>query len=469
MQVSGQIGGEGGQVRVGPGGQGLAHPQRELALVQHAPHERGLEDAGDAVPVGVRGPQVAAAGCGPVSLSRHGLHLRPGQLSPRIRTSTSGEAHTPRVSFDPLAPYGPVIESTVRVVTWNVWGRFGADWAGRQAGLESAAAAAAAPDLVCLTESWRQAGVTQASLVAGLLGWIITASPGTGSRTGGCRVFGLVSRWPMSEPERRPLRALDGAGAGVAVHVSVAGERGPIQLFAVMLDYPLGASGIRQGQVRQLAEFVAETAPRRDLVVVCGDFNAGPDSDEIRLLTGRSASVVPGMVFYDAWEVAGDGSPGFTWSNRNPLAALGLFPTGGSTTSCPRGRGAGEPGTRCVLAARRAAGRGAADLRPLRGGGRPPLLSAAGRALRARFVSQLGTGGRGWPGYAPRIGSVPAPEGFMSAGTGQAGGSPSARAPAGRARPRRRMRPRRARRGPGITGWSGSPTACPGSARSTTS
>ena len=70
-----------------------------------------------------------------------GLHLRPGQLSPRIRTSTTGEAHTPRVSFDPLAPYGPVIESTVRVVTWNVWGRFGADWAAREAGLESAAAA----------------------------------------------------------------------------------------------------------------------------------------------------------------------------------------------------------------------------------------------------------------------------------------------------------------------------------------
>ena len=119
---------------MGPGGQGLAHPQRELALVQHALHERGLEDAGYAVPVGVRGPQVAAAGCGLVSLSRHGLHLRPGQLSPRIRTSTTGEAHTPRVSFDPLAPYGPVIESTVRVVTWNVWGRFGADWEGRQDG-----------------------------------------------------------------------------------------------------------------------------------------------------------------------------------------------------------------------------------------------------------------------------------------------------------------------------------------------
>ena len=29
------------------------------------------------------------------------------------------------MSFGPPAPYGPVIESTVRVVTWNAWGRFG--------------------------------------------------------------------------------------------------------------------------------------------------------------------------------------------------------------------------------------------------------------------------------------------------------------------------------------------------------
>ncbi len=261
------------------------------------------------------------------------------------------------MSFDPLAPYGPVIESTVRVLTWNVWGRFGADWEGRQAGLE-AAVAAAAPDLVCLTESWRQAGVTQAGLVAGRLGLDHHCFAGDWEQDGWVSGVGLVSRWPMSEPERRPLRAPDGRGTGVAVHVSVAGERGAIQLFTVLLDYPLGASGIRQAQVRQLAEFVAETAPRRDLVVVCGDFNAGPDSDELRMLTGRSASAVPGMVFYDAWEVAGDGSPGFTWSNRNPLAALGLLPDRRFDyilSAWPRRGGAGHP-VRCSLLGVRPAG-----------------------------------------------------------------------------------------------------------------
>ena len=83
------------------------------------------------------------------------------------------------------------------------------------------------------------------------------------------------------------------------------------------------ASAVRQDQVRQLVQFVQEGAPRRDPVIVCGDFNAGPDSDEIRMLTGGAATVAPGKVFYDSWEIAGDSSAGCTWSNptRSPPSA----------------------------------------------------------------------------------------------------------------------------------------------------
>jgi hypothetical protein len=44
------------------------------------------------------------------------------------------------------------------------------------------------------------------------------------------------------------------------------------------------------------------------------------------MLTGRSETPVPGLVFYDAWELAGDRTAGYAWSNRNPLAASGLYP-----------------------------------------------------------------------------------------------------------------------------------------------
>jgi endonuclease/exonuclease/phosphatase family metal-dependent hydrolase len=261
------------------------------------------------------------------------------------------------MSFNPYAPYGALAESTVRVVTWNVWGRYGADCEARQVALEQTLEQTA-PDLVCLVEAWRQGDSTQPGRVAARLGLAHHRFVGDWEQEDWVSGIGFVSRWPMTEPRRRLLRAQDGSGFGQAVHVAVAGECGSIQLFAVMLDYPLDASGLRQHQVRQLVRFIAETASPQDPVVVCGDFNAGPDSDEIRMLTGRSAPAAPGMVFYDAWEVAGDGSPGFTWSNRNPLAAIGLYPDRRFDyifSAWPRRGGVGHP-TGCSLLGVRAPG-----------------------------------------------------------------------------------------------------------------
>jgi len=90
------------------------------------------------------------------------------------------------VSFDPHAPYGPVVTSTIRVVTWNVWGRYGTDREARQTALEEALVAAA-PDLVCLVEAWRQGDQTQPGRAGSRPGWAcrITGSQATGRRKTG--------------------------------------------------------------------------------------------------------------------------------------------------------------------------------------------------------------------------------------------------------------------------------------------
>jgi endonuclease/exonuclease/phosphatase family metal-dependent hydrolase len=246
------------------------------------------------------------------------------------------------VTFDPYAPYGPLVESTVRVVAWNVWGRYG-DWEQRQAGIEEVVAGTA-PDLVCLAESWSAPGGTQAARIAERLGVEHSLFVGDWEVEDWVSGLGVVSRWPVITSERRRLLA-EGA-AGDAVFVSIDGPRGPIQLFVAALDYPLDASRRRQIQVRQLTDFVQERAGRRHPIVVCGDFNAGPDADEMRMLTGRSETLAPGLVFYDAWEVAGDGSPGYTWSNDNPLAAVGLYPNRRFDyvlSAWPRAGGVGHP------------------------------------------------------------------------------------------------------------------------------
>jgi endonuclease/exonuclease/phosphatase family metal-dependent hydrolase len=254
------------------------------------------------------------------------------------------------MSFDPYAPYGSLVESTVRFVTWNVWGRFGDDWKTRQAAIENVLIEVA-PDVVCLVEAWRQDDTTQPELIAKQLGLPHHRFVGDWQQQDWISGIGFVSRWPMSEPVRRQLRDENGSGFGEAAHAVVDGERGPIQVFVVMLDYPLDASALRQAQTRQLASFVQEVTHRRYPTVVCGDFNAGPDSDEIRMLTGRAVTAAPGLVFYDAWEMAGDGTPGYTWSNHNPLAAVGLYPARRFDyilSAWPRTGGVGHP-THCEL------------------------------------------------------------------------------------------------------------------------
>ncbi|TDD33141.1 endonuclease/exonuclease/phosphatase family protein, partial [Nonomuraea terrae] len=203
-------------------------------------------------------------------------------------------------------PYGPPVETRVRVLTWNVWGEYG-PYAERARRIGKVVHEHA-PDVVLLQEWAGQAlGYEHAAAASGTLP---------------CAV---LSRWPVTRQEERQLPG--GRMPGTALFCELAGPRGPLQVFSVIIgSFRLDESEVRQAQVRALTAFVAETASRRHPALVCGDFNAPPDSDEIRMLTGRSAPPTPGLVFYDAWEVAGDGGPGHTWSNANPWARPGLYP-----------------------------------------------------------------------------------------------------------------------------------------------
>jgi endonuclease/exonuclease/phosphatase family metal-dependent hydrolase len=257
------------------------------------------------------------------------------------------------MAFDPYQPYGAVVETQLRVVTWNVWGRYG-DIDVREAAIEETLARVE-PDIVCLVESWATDEERQVDRVGTRLGlehtWFAGGWDGGGWTSGA----GVVSRWPIAAHEERPL---GGDNVGSALFAAIDGPRGRVQVFVVMLDWPLHASAVRQAQVRDLGAFITDVARRRHPIVVCGDFNAGPDSEELRMLTGRTETVRPGLVFYDAWEIAGDGSPGYTWSNANRLAAIGLYPDRRFDyvlSSWPQLGGVGHP-TRCEVLGRVASG-----------------------------------------------------------------------------------------------------------------
>ena len=104
------------------------------------------------------------------------------------------------------------------------------------------------------------------------------------------------------------------------------GPNGRIQVFSTHLNWRFDHSQIRQQQVTEVARFVASKRPRSYPPIVCGDFNAEPVSEEIRMMTGQAACPIKGLVFRDAWRVGGDGSDGYTWDNRNSFAQVELEP-----------------------------------------------------------------------------------------------------------------------------------------------
>jgi endonuclease/exonuclease/phosphatase family metal-dependent hydrolase len=72
--------------------------------------------------------------------------------------------------------------------------------------------------------------------------------------------------------------------------------------------------------VKAIADAVGRLAPIGSFPpVVVGDFNAEPDSDEMRFMRGLTGLGGPCVYFADAFHVAGQGA-GITFSKKNPFA-----------------------------------------------------------------------------------------------------------------------------------------------------
>jgi endonuclease/exonuclease/phosphatase family metal-dependent hydrolase len=221
-----------------------------------------------------------------------------------------------------------LVETRVRVLTWNLWWHFG-PWEARQPAILDTLRRVDA-DVVCLQEVWEHTGgANQAADLAGALGYHHVYASGHSFEYGEERIGNAVlSRWPIASSETCALPAPEGLDEmRVALRADVDGPRGPLEAFVTHLNWRMDQSHVRVLQVRALCEFVARTRSRRTFPpVLCGDFNAEPDSDEIRMLTGLSAVAVPKQVFVDAWRARGDGAGTTFVPTANEFAALDLEP-----------------------------------------------------------------------------------------------------------------------------------------------
>lgn len=219
----------------------------------------------------------------------------------------------------------------VRLISWNLWWLFGAPRV--RAGPVDAVLDAVRPDVCVLQE----VTPTDAERIAADRGMtaVVVASPRPGrwqrraDAPGRDIANAILSRWAVLGAAGLRLPAGGEADEGrTAVWVLLDAPGGPVLVVGTQLNSAPHHSAVRCGQVRALATAVAEGAdagPVAHPVVLAGDLNAEPDSDEVRLLCGhKTAPVVPGHVLVDAWRWADPGDPGWTWDRRNPhVAATG--------------------------------------------------------------------------------------------------------------------------------------------------
>jgi endonuclease/exonuclease/phosphatase family metal-dependent hydrolase len=218
-------------------------------------------------------------------------------------------------------------ESTklLRVMTWNLWWRFGS-WQTRLVAIRSVLHTQR-PDIIGLQEVWDDRKVNLAAQLSEELGYFFSWSPAlntdrwrgrpidSGVKVGNA----ILSRWPITSEDqlRLPEGNVDEGRTALFASVDVRGVQVPF--FTTQLTSAPDQSSLRCEQVSALASFVVEHRTNRFPVIVAGDLNAEPDSDEVRMLCGHKTSgAVPGLVLVDAWRYTESTDPGWTWDRKNP-------------------------------------------------------------------------------------------------------------------------------------------------------
>jgi endonuclease/exonuclease/phosphatase family metal-dependent hydrolase len=136
-----------------------------------------------------------------------------------------------------------------------------------------------------------------------------------------------LSRSPIVDVEERELPNMDRSGERrLCLRTTIDSPRGSIQIYNTHLNYLFDDGWVREAQVAAISEFISATAFPACPPVLMGDFNAVPNSTEVRYVKGLTSINGKSFHLFDTFEVMHPNSSGFTWSNRNRYAAENRVP-----------------------------------------------------------------------------------------------------------------------------------------------
>jgi endonuclease/exonuclease/phosphatase family metal-dependent hydrolase len=208
---------------------------------------------------------------------------------------------------------------TLRFLTLNLWGENG-PWEARMA-IAVSAIPALRPDVIALQEVREvpdrvpnQAATLAAAIYGHGSGHHVFA-PST-AWGGGNEGLAIVSRFPIGAHEFRHLPHSVEKEGRIVLSARIDGDAGGLWVHSTHLSYRESEGNKREEQVMTIDEVVAAHA-NDEVQVVMGDFNATPDSDEIRWLCGRTTLGGRRVAYQDAFARANPGERGITWAKAN--------------------------------------------------------------------------------------------------------------------------------------------------------
>jgi len=214
-----------------------------------------------------------------------------------------------------------------RIATINIWNRQG-PWEQRLPLLRDQLLALDA-DAIGFQEVLAFPGQpSQVDDIARGTDWNIFYAPAW--HVGGGLTFGnaIASRHPLADTQCLALPTPSGLETRSVAFARVAAPHGPIPLFITHLTFQPHLAHVRVQQVRALAAHVSHLAPiDGPPPVLAGDFNADPDSDEMRFLRGAHCIDNTSVYFADCWWATAQPTPGHTYDRRNAYALRSREPS----------------------------------------------------------------------------------------------------------------------------------------------
>jgi endonuclease/exonuclease/phosphatase family metal-dependent hydrolase len=191
----------------------------------------------------------------------------------------------------------------MRVMVWNVRGRFGGNWREREESI-SATLGTYRPDVLGLVESWSGEGTDQPQRLAAPCGlhaaWAPSSSPpiGYADQPGIDCGVGLLSRWPIVAVASHSLPNPEKGGpVPVALLATLDHPRGPLHVIVSGSEPDERYAGDRSAQCRELAAIATDERLDGALpVLLLADLNATTDQPPL-------APLLDSMV--DLWSAAG--------------------------------------------------------------------------------------------------------------------------------------------------------------------